>query len=135
MADSNIDIEAIMAEIRENIKTSGADKIPLSFNDSGSSNITSGNDKLSAAVSYVSCNYEVQPYELLTGNPIKVFVKKCIRKLGSFFFLPIVAQQNTLNYNFYMVADAIKDQANEVENLKKKVTDLEKQLADLKEKK
>lgn len=135
MADSNIDIEAIMAEIRENIKTSGADKIPLSFNDSGSSNITSGNDKLSAAVSYVSCNYEVQPYELLTGNPIKVFVKKCIRKLGSFFFLPIVAQQNTLNYNFYMVADAIKDQANEVENLKKKVTDLEKQLADFKEKK
>ena len=123
-----INVEEIMEKIRREIKETGADRIPLSFNDKGNTpNVaTSDSDgsRLGDAVSYLSYNYEVQPYQLLTGNPVKVFIKKVIRKTASFFFLPIVGQQNTLNFNFFLVAEAVREQKSEIEELKKTVEEL-----------
>ena len=128
MAD-NINVEKIMQEIRENIKSSGADKITLSFADQAPQAISGATgDRLNDAVQYISYNYEVQPYQLLTGNPVKVFIKKCIRKLASFFFLPIVGQQNTLNYYYLLVAESVKDQRDEIEVMKKSIAELEAKL-------
>ncbi len=128
MAD-NIDVKKIMQEIREEIKSSGADKIPLSFADKPAHGAAGGTgDKLEEAVKYISYNYEVQPYQLLTGNPVKVFIKKCIRKVAGFFFLPIVGQQNTLNQNYLYVAEAVVDQRNEIDSMKKKIAELESRL-------
>lgn len=39
--------------------------------------------------------------------------------------LPIVAQQNKLNYHYYMVCEAVRNQKNEIEDLQKTLTDLE----------
>lgn len=133
MSETNgIDVTKIMEEIRANIKESGADKIPLSFADESSGASASTLDE---AVRYLAYNYEVTAYKMLEGNKIKRFFKKCIRKAGSFFVLPIVAQQNKLNYHYYMVCEAVRNQKNEIEDLRKTLTDLEAKVDALEEKK
>lgn len=133
MSETNgIDVTRIMEEIRANIKESGADKIPLSFADESSGASASTLDE---AVRYLAYNYEVTAYRMLEGNKIKRFFKKCIRKAGSFFVLPIVAQQNKLNYHYYMVCEAVRNQKNEIEDLRKTLTDLEAKVDALEEKK
>ena len=123
MSETNgIDVTKIMEEIRANIKESGADRIPLSFQDTSSGASASTLDE---AVRYLAYNYEVTAYKMLEGNKLKRFFKKCIRKAGSFFVLPIVAQQNKLNYHYYMVCEAVKNQKNEIEDLQKTLTSLE----------
>ena len=133
MSETNgIDVTKIMEEIRANIKESGADKIPLSFADESSGASASTLDE---AVRYLAYNYEVTAYKMLDGNKIKRFFKKCIRKAGSFFVLPIVAQQNKLNYHYYMVCEAVRNQKNEIEDLQKTLADLESKVDALEEKK
>ena len=131
MAETNgIDVTKIMEQIRQDIKESGADRIPLSFQDNNSSSAST----LDEAVRYLAYNYEVTAYQMLEGNKIKRFFKKCIRKAGSFFVLPIVAQQNKLNYHYYMVCEAVKNQKNEIADLKKTLTDLESKVDALEKK-
>ena len=133
MSETNgIDVTKIMEEIRANIKESGADKIPLSFADESSGASASTLDE---AVRYLAYNYEVTAYKMLEGNKIKRFFKKCIRKAGSFFVLPIVAQQNKLNYHYYMVCEAVRNQKNEIEDLQKTLADLESKVDALEERK
>ena len=133
MSETNgIDVTKIMEEIRANIKESGADKIPLSFADESSGASASTLDE---AVRYLAYNYEVTAYKMLEGNKVKRFFKKCIRKAGSFFVLPIVAQQNKLNYHYYMVCEAVRNQKNEIEDLQKTLADLESKVDALEEKK
>lgn len=126
----NIDVTKIMEEIRANIKESGADKIPLSFQDTSSGASASTLDE---AVRYLAYNYEVTAYHMLEGGKIKRFIKKCIRKAGSFFVLPIVAQQNKLNYHYYMVCEAVKNQKTEIEDLEKTLAALEQRVASIEE--
>ncbi len=131
MAETNgIDVTKIMEQIRQDIKESGADRIPLSFQDSNSSSAST----LDEAVRYLAYNYEVTAYQMLEGNKLKRFFKKCIRKAGSFFVLPIVAQQNKLNYHYYMVCEAVKNQKNEIADLKKTLSDLESKVDALEKK-
>lgn len=123
-----INVEKIMDEIRENIKTSGADKIPLTIADQKVAKAEAeGPTDLEQAVEYLTYNYEVQPCQLLTGNPVKVFVKRCIRKLAGYFFLPIVQQQNVLNQYYLYVAETVVDQKNEIKTLKAEIERLEKE--------
>lgn len=129
--NNGIDVTKIMEQIRQEIKESGRDKIPLSFADESSGASASGLDE---AVRYLAYNYEVTAYRMLEGNKIKRFIKKCIRKAGSFFVLPIVAQQNKLNYNFYMVCEAVKNQKGEIEDLQKTLTELEQKVGALEKK-
>ena len=131
MAETNgIDVTKIMEQIRQDIKESGADRIPLSFQDSNSSSAST----LDEAVRYLAYNYEVTAYQMLEGNKLKRFFKKCIRKAGSFFVLPIVAQQNKLNYHYYMVCEAVKNQKNEIADLQKTLSDLESKVDSLEKK-
>lgn len=123
-----INVEKIMDEIRDNIRTSGADKIPLTIADQKTVNeAVEGPTDLEQAVEYLTYNYEVQPCQLLTGNPVKVFVKRCIRKLAGYFFLPIVQQQNVLNQYYLYVAETVVDQKNEIKTLKAEIERLEKE--------
>jgi len=123
-----INVEKIMDEIRENIKTSGADKIPLTIADQNTvKEEQAAPTDLEQALEYLTYNYEVQPCQLLTGNPIKVFVKRCIRKLAGYFFLPIVQQQNVLNQYYLYVAETVVDQKNEIKTLKAEIERLEKE--------
>lgn len=123
-----INVEKIMDEIRENIRTSGADKIPLTIADQKTVKAAAeGPSDLEQAVEYLTYNYEVQPCQLLTGNPVKVFVKRCIRKLAGYFFLPIVQQQNELNQYYLYVAETVVEQKNEIKTLKAEIERLEKE--------
>ena len=123
-----INVEKIMDEIRENIKVSGADKIPLTIADQKvAKTAAEGPSDLEQAVEYLTYNYEVQPCQLLTGNPVKVFIKRCIRKLAGYFFLPIVQQQNVLNQYYLYVAETVVEQKNEIKTLKAEIERLEKE--------
>lgn len=123
-----INVEKIMDEIRANIKASGADKIPLTIADQQVTKVAEeGPSDLEQAVEYITYNYEVQPCQLLTGNPVKVFVKRCIRKLAGYFFLPIVQQQNVLNQYYLYVAETVVEQKNEIKTLKDEIERLEKE--------
>ena len=117
---SEINVEAIMDEIKSNIKENGIDKQPLSFAEeaSGHSAAPASSGDLNAAVQYISYNYELNPYQVYTGNPVKVFIKKAIRKVANFFVIPIVVQQNAVNANFAVVCDAVREQKEEIENMK-----------------
>ena len=92
---------------------------------SGCAGVGASASTLDEAVRYLAYNYEVTAYKMLEGNKIKRLFKKCIRKAGSFFVLPIVAQQNKLNYHYYMVCEAVRNQKNEIADLQKTLTDLE----------
>lgn len=119
-----MNIEDVMADIRRDIKDSGADKIPLSFDDSKYTKHNNGSASLDDAVEYIAYNHEVQPYQIYTGNPIKVFMKKVLRKMAAFFVVPVVQQQNDLNSNFMVVAEAVKQQKEEIELMKRQLDDL-----------
>lgn len=144
-----INVEDIMKSIRKQIKDNGidkqklnivdregqakADKIAARYNSDPNAKIVD-KDHVEESLRYLSCNYEVQPYELLEGNKIKVFIKKVVRKMASFFVLPIVRQQNTLNYNYYKVIESIYE-ANKTNNeLKSQIGTLEEQVKEISEK-
>ena len=109
--DNSVDIEKIMENIREEIVKSGKDKQPLSFKDVES---TERNGDLDEAIA--------------------VFFKKVIRKITGFFVLPVVRQQNTLNYYYYRVAETIGEVKSDNEELKKRAELLEKRVKVLEEK-
>lgn len=133
MADNKvteINVEAIMDSIKENIKKNGIDKQPLSFADKAEG-INSIDGDLYEAVQYISYNYELNPYQVYTGNPLKVFVKKAIRKIANFFVIPIVVQQNRVNANFMIVSDNVRDQKDEIENMKRMLEEVNKKIEKL----
>ncbi|MCQ2467310.1 MAG: hypothetical protein MJ166_07325 [Clostridia bacterium] len=128
--NNDINVEQIMSDIRENISKTGRDKEPLSFIDKEAALDAKPNDNsIDNAVDYISYNYEVKPYDILRGNKIAVFFKRVIRKLTSFLIMPIVAQQNTLNYYYYRVSEAVLSAKKDNEELIKRADLLEKRIA------
>ena len=130
--NNDINVEKIMSDIRADIVAKGRDKEALSFIDQEAALDSHSSDSgLEDAVDYISYNYEVKPYDILQGNKIAVFVKRVIRKLTSFLIMPIVAQQNTLNYYYYRVSEAILSVKKENDDLLKRAELLEKRLSAL----
>lgn len=118
-----INIEAIMAQIRQNIKEQGLTSDMLSFEDvpfrsatdvSGASLEAAGE-----AMRYLNAHYYIQPYKNLSGNPIKVFFKKVIRKLVKFYVEPVVFEQNDVNANTVKALNCLVNAAADSENLEK----------------
>lgn len=104
MENNNIDIEEIMAQIKREIKEKNLTSDMLSFEDvpykkpvqvsrSGNASL----DDADEALSFMNAHYYVQPYKPITGNPLKVFIKKVIRKLTKFYVEPVVFEQNEFN--------------------------------------
>lgn len=97
-----INIEAIMQEIRTEIREKGYTNDLLSFNDIVIDTSTLNAvkfDKIAFNEEIYSINHgwEVAAYRVLSGNPVKVFFQKVIRKLVYFFVEPIVLEQNGFN--------------------------------------
>ena len=98
MENGSINIEEIMAEIKQKIKEQGLTADMLSFEDVPyKKNAQSGS--ASEALDYISTHYYIQPYKELQGNGIKVFFKKVLRKLMKFYVEPVVFEQNDFNAN------------------------------------
>lgn len=118
-----INIEAIMAQIRQNIKEQGLTSDMLSFEDVPFRSATdvSGASLEAAdeAMRYLNAHYYIQPYKNLSGNPIKVFFKKVIRKLVKFYVEPVVFEQNDVNANTVKALNCLVNAAADSENLEK----------------
>jgi hypothetical protein len=108
MENEKINIEEIMAEIKQSIKEQGLTADMLSFEDVPyRKNAQSGS--ASEALDYVSTHYYIQPYKELQGNPVKVFIKKVIRKLTKFYVEPVVFEQNDFNANAVTVMKSLTE--------------------------
>ena len=108
MENEKINIEEIMAEIKQSIKDQGLTADMLSFEDVPyRKNAQSGS--ASEALDYVSTHYYIQPYKELQGNPVKVFIKKVIRKLTKFYVEPVVFEQNDFNANAVTVMKSLTE--------------------------
>ena len=108
MENEKINIEEIMAEIKQSIKEQGLAADMLSFEDVPyKKNAQSGS--ASEALDYVSTHYYIQPYKELQGNPVKVFIKKAIRKLTKFYVEPVVFEQNDFNANAVTVMKSLAE--------------------------
>lgn len=118
-----INIEAIMAQIRQNIKEQGLTSDMLSFEDVPFRSATdvSGASLEAAdeAMRYLNAHYYIQPYKNLSGNPIKVFFKKVIRKFVKFYVEPVVFEQNDVNANTVKALNCLVNAAADSENLEK----------------
>lgn len=117
-SSNNINIEEIMAEIRQKIKEQKLTADMLSFEDvpykkaaqSGNDpNVTLG--EADTALAYLNAHSYIQPYKELQGNPLFVFIKKVIRKLTKFYVEPVVFEQNDFNANTVQVLNALKNAA------------------------
>lgn len=108
MENESINIEEIMAEIKQKIKEQGLTADMLSFEDVPyKKNAQSGS--ASEALDYISTHYYIQPYKELQGNGIKVFFKKVLRKLMKFYVEPVVFEQNDFNANAVTVMRSLSD--------------------------
>ena len=108
MENEKINIEEIMAEIKQSIKDQGLTADMLSFEDVPyRKNAQSGS--ASEALDYISTHYYIQPYKELKGNPVKVFIKKVLRKLVKFYVEPVVFEQNDFNANAVTVMKSLAD--------------------------
>ena len=108
MENGKINIEEIMAEIKQNIKDQGLTADMLSFEDVPyKKNAQSGS--ASEALDYISTHYYIQPYKELQGNGIKVFFKKVLRKLMKFYVEPVVFEQNDFNANAVTVIKSLTE--------------------------
>lgn len=111
-AIKEINIEEIMKEIRADIQTrSMLENIP-DFADIDVSpdmiNATNTMETLDIAECIRDLNdtYEVGYFELYQGNPLKVFIKKVLRKILKFLILPITERQNLFNANVVKYVNA-----------------------------
>lgn len=99
----SVNVEAIMQEIREEIKTKGYTYDMLSFKDV-STPLCSDNESDAVSVenaeknlAYMDNTSHVAGYRPLDGNKLVVLIKRIIRKFTKFYVEPVVASQNEFN--------------------------------------
>lgn len=101
----NINVDEIVNQIRAEIKKKGLEPSMLSFEDVPFDKEVSHTEthfELSSLVQsadYMNARNQIEPYKEISGNPISVFIKKVIRKLVKFYIMPIMTEQNALNYH------------------------------------
>lgn len=101
----NINVDEIVNQIRAEIKEKGLESSMLSFEDVPFDKEVSHTEthfELSSLVQsadYMNTRNQIEPYKEISGNPISVFIKKIIRKLVKFYIMPIMTEQNALNYH------------------------------------
>ncbi len=116
--ENKINIEEIMAQIKREIEEKGLTPDMLSFEDvpykkpvQVSAETGTSLSAADEALAYVNAHHYIQPYKPLAGNPIKVFIKKVIRKLTKFYVEPVVFEQNSFNAAAVNVLNVMKSSA------------------------
>lgn len=116
--ENKINIEEIMAQIKREIEEKGLTPDMLSFEDvpykkpvQVSAETGASLSAADEALAYVNAHHYIQPYKPLAGNPIKVFIKKVIRKLTKFYVEPVVFEQNSFNAAAVNVLNVMKSSA------------------------
>lgn len=139
----NIDVEAIMAEIKEEIDKRPYKEKILSFEDVGEFSDLDGDiltgysfEELTRQVDNINAQYMVQEYRIFPShgvlNKIKNIVKKLIRKPIRFYVNPIVHDQDEFNASVVKSINQIKFYISENEQLKQQVEELTREIEKLK---
>ncbi len=98
-----INVSEIMEGIRAEIKEMGYSSDMLSFADVPNDEEVKieleqfDADMLRQNVQYLAVNHRLEPYPVLSGNPLTVFFKKIARKLTRFDMEPCIAEQSSIN--------------------------------------
>lgn len=114
--DNHVDVELIMSQIKAEIKENGFKDSDLSFEDIWSleeEKCDSVQEQLSNLLDEMERKKQVLFYRELSGNPVKKFVKRVVRKLIAFIIQPIVDEQNDYNEYVYNICRLL------VENMEK----------------
>lgn len=115
MDNNNINIEEIMADIRKKIKDENLTADMLSFEDvpyKKPVQVRAGTlEAADESLRYLNTRYYIQPYKQLQGNPVKVFIKKVLRKMIKFYIEPVVFEQNDFNANTVVVLNTLRENA------------------------
>lgn len=133
-----IDVKKIMEELRAEIKEKGYKAEDLSFQDVASSGHTQECEfdinQLSCGISEAISCQRVDLYCPVTGNAVKRLIKKIIRKVIGVVLVPVTLEQERYNTimagNMEQIYAYIYEQENTIEELKLKVSRLEKKLKD-----
>lgn len=130
---SNVDIDKIMSEIRQKIKDEGLTSSMLSFEEmpldkpSSELDIDYNPYILKQSAELLCSQNQLTPNKPIEGNPIVRLIKKVIRKLTQFYVVPIVLEQNTLNFHYANAVSQLYCFARETEKLSEKISELENQ--------
>lgn len=147
----SVNVEIIMEEIRQKIKDEHLtcqvppfDDVPLM-----TSVFLQNNDYdpvlLQSYTEYAIARSRLDYNAPIQGKSLKCFVKRMIRKLMQFYIVPIIAQQNAVNYNYSNALVQIngfiqKSENNDVGILHSRIEELElkelynsREIAELKE--
>lgn len=130
---SNVDIDKIMSEIRQKIKDEGLTSSMLSFEEipldkpSSELDIDYNPYILKQSAELLCSQNQLTPNKPIEGNPLVRLMKKVIRKLTQFYVLPIVMEQNILNFHNANAVSQLYCFARETEKLSEKISELENQ--------
>ncbi len=130
---SNVDIDKIMSEIRQKIKDEGLTSSMLSFEEipldkpSSELDIDYNPYILKQSAELLCSQNQLTPNKPIEGNPLVRLMKKVIRKLTQFYVVPIVLEQNTLNFHYANAVSQLYCFARETEKLSEKISELENQ--------
>ncbi|MDR0558060.1 MAG: hypothetical protein LBG43_09420 [Treponema sp.] len=133
MEAAAIDIEKILADIRKEIKEKGYENDMPGFDvsfDNDFASVFSGVDLFAPAdvwqdIENLYKHWEIVLYEPLRGNPLSVFVKRCVRKLMHFLLEPIVFEQRLFNASVVRIIVKIKDFMDANARVESRIADLE----------
>ena len=128
--NTDINVEEIMEQIRENIKERGYDKIPLSFEDIKISEpVIKGMVKynpylFNKEMTYLNNNWNNDWDIPISGGGIRAIIKKTVRKVSRFILIPIVSFQNEYNASNVRL---MKQMGCRIDELEKQVAELQKE--------
>lgn len=128
-----VDVTKIMSEIRQKIKDEGLTPSMLSFEeipmDKPSSELdTDYNPYILKQSAELLCSQnQLTPNKPIEGNPLVRLMKKVIRKLTQFYVVPIVLEQNTLNFHYANAVSQLYCFTQESEKLNIRLSELERQ--------
>lgn len=122
MSKNNPDIQKILNDISADISEYDNDPSLVSFQDFWADKY-SANDTDFRSISFLSdvsmlqAHNQVTYYKELSSyrkgiSSIVLFVKKVIRKLVAFLFLPVIAEQNEINLSFMRIAQHLRKYIN-----------------------
>ena len=138
-----INVEEIMNEIKEQIKTRGYTEKELKFADI--SNSIAGLDdfyefeNFKATIDQVDSKRVTQCWYPIHGNKLLVIIKKIIRRCIRFYVEPIVVGQNEFNNNTASALSQIcakfeREDEYSIDEMQKKIDILERRIAELEKK-
>lgn len=128
-----VDVTKIMSEIRQKIKNEGLTSSMLSFEEipmdkpSSELDIDYNPYILKQSAELLCSQNQLTPNKPIEGNPLVRLMKKVIRKLTQFYVVPIVLEQNTLNFHYANAVSQLYCFTQESEKLNIKLSELERQ--------